>query len=52
MKTHFILVSFLNEVLQEVGSLLEINDIGGINTCKINEFVVLWHYKINDFGVL
>ena len=23
-----------------------------INTCKINEFVVIWHYKINDFGVL
>ena len=23
------------------GVLLEINDIGGINTCKINEFVVI-----------
>ena len=41
MKTHFILVSFLNEIMQEVGSLLEINDIGGINTCKFNEFVVI-----------
>lgn len=29
--------------------MLEINDIGGINTCKINEFVVICHYKINDF---
>ena len=26
--------------------------IGGINTCKINEFVVICHYKINDFEVL